>query len=247
MIWLALLLLGAIAVAPLAWSLRRTARAVGRREADIALHRAQLAELDRDRAEGRIAPREHAAAVLEVQRRLLAAAEPVREQSAGDLATATKRERRSRTPLLAILLLIPVAALLLYLPGGHPDLPGQPLAARMANAEQRMRRASALIDELRQRLASLDPHSERAREGFVLLGNFEDARGNLPGAAEAWRKALDARFDPTLAAQTAEAITRVQGSVTPEAAALFRRALAEAPADAPWRAIATQRLAEVAR
>ena len=40
----------------------------------MALHRAQLAELDRDLAEGRIAAAEHANAVLEVQRRLLTAA-----------------------------------------------------------------------------------------------------------------------------------------------------------------------------
>ncbi|MBV9757277.1 MAG: c-type cytochrome biogenesis protein CcmI [Alphaproteobacteria bacterium] len=243
MIWFALAMLAAAAVAPLAWSLRRTARAIGRREADVALHRAQLAELDRDLAEGRIAPAEHAAAVLEVQRRLLAAAEP-REQ------TATDQKRtgpRSRTPLIATALLIPIAALLLYLPGGHPELPAQPLAERMAKAEQRMRQAAALIGELRQQLATLDPHSERAREGYVLLGNFEDASGNLPEAAAAWRKALDVRFDSTLAAQAAEAITRMHGSVTPEAAALFRRALAEAPADAPWRAIAEQRLAEANR
>jgi cytochrome c-type biogenesis protein CcmH len=68
---------------------------------------------------------------------------------------------------------------------------------------------------------------------------------NLPGAAEAWHKALDGRFDPMLAAQTAEAMTRVNGQVNSESAALFRRALAEAPADAPWRSIVERRLAEV--
>ena len=235
MIWVALLLLAAAAVGPLAWSLRRAARSLGRREADIALHRAQLAELDRDLAEGRIAPSEHAAAVLEVQRRLLAAAE-----SAESGASHT-----SRVPVLAVLVLVPAAALLLYLPGGSPLLPAQPLAERMAKADQRAHQASVLVGELRQRLASLDPRSERAREGYILLGNFEDSRGNLPGAAEAWHKALDARFDPTLAAQTAEAMTRANGQVSAEAAALFRRALAEAPADAPWRSIAEQRLSEV--
>lgn len=235
MIWLALLLLAAMAVAPLAWSLRRAARSLGRREADIALHRAQLVELDRDLAEGRIAPPEHAAAVLEVQRRLLTAAESA-EHGASHTA---------RAPVIAALVLVPVAALLLYVPGGSPNLPARPLDQRMAKAEQRAREASALVGELKQRLASLDPHSERAREGYVLLGNFEDSRGNLPAAAEAWHKALDVRFDPMLAAQTAEAMTRVNRQVSPEAAALFRRALAEAPADAPWRSIAEQRLAEV--
>ncbi len=234
MIWVALALLAAAAVAPLAWSLRRATVARGRREADIALHRAQLAELDRDLAEGRIAPSEHAAAVLEVQRRLLA-------------VTATP-ERVSapagRGTVMATMLLVPLAALALYLPGGSPNLPAQPLAERMTKAEQRMRQASVLVNVLRQRLAALDPHSERAREGYILLGNFEDSAGNLPAAAEAWHKALDARFDPTLAAQTAEAMTRVTGKVTPEAAALFRHALAAAPANAPWRQVVEQRLAE---
>ena len=44
-------LLAAIALAPLALSLRRAAVARSRREAAIALHRAQLAELDRDLAD----------------------------------------------------------------------------------------------------------------------------------------------------------------------------------------------------
>lgn len=234
MIWLALALLAAAAVAPLTWSLRRAGIARGRREAAIALHRAQLAELDRDLAEGRIAPAEHAAAVLEVQRRLLAAAE------SADRGPA----HASRGPVVAALVLVPLAALVLYLPGGSPGMPAQPLAARMAAADRRAHEASALIAELRERLATLDPKSDRAREGWILLGNVEDARGDLPAAAAAWHKALDARFDPTLAAETAEAMSRVQGQVTPEAAALFRQALAEAPADAPWRPIAEQRLGE---
>ena len=53
------------------------------------------------------------------------------------------------------------------------------------------------------------------------------------------------RFDPTIAAEAAEAITEAQGHVTEEAAALFRRALAELPADAPWRPMAEKRLSEV--
>src|SRR5579875_2042264 len=73
MIWLALLILAGVTMAPLGLALRRGAVARGRRDADLALHRAQLAELDRDLAEGRIGPAEHKEARLEVQRRLLAA------------------------------------------------------------------------------------------------------------------------------------------------------------------------------
>jgi len=234
LIWGALLLLAAAALAPVAWSARHGSKPRGRQETAIALHRAQLAELDRDLAEGRIAVSEHATAVLEVQRRLLAAASP-------DPAPATG----SRGALLAALVLVPLAALALYLPGASPNLPAAPLAERIARARQAAERDAALIDELRHRIASLDPKSDRARQGLLLLGNVEDARGNLPAAADAWKQALQVRFDPTLAAQTAEALTRVQGHVTPEAAGLFRQALAAAPPDAPWRGVVEQRLAEL--
>ncbi|MBV9783806.1 MAG: c-type cytochrome biogenesis protein CcmI [Acidisphaera sp.] len=229
MIWLALALMAAAAMAPLAWTLLRAPPLRDRREAALALHRAQLTELERDRAEGRIGAAEHATAVLEVQRRALAEAA---------IPESTPR-RAARAPLLVVLVLVPLAGLALYLPGASPEMPAAPLAARVAATEE----ADALVAELRSHIAALDPKSPKAREGFLLLGNVEDARGNLPAAAAAWRKALDAGFDPTLAARVAEAMTRVQGRVTPEAAALFREALAQAPPDAPWRHIAEQRLA----
>jgi len=90
----------------------------------------------------------------------------------------------------------------------------------------------------------MDPTTERARQGFLMLGSGELELGHLPEAADAWRKALAVRFDPTLGAETAEVITDSSGRVTPEAAALFKRALAEAPADVPWRKAAEKRVAE---
>jgi cytochrome c-type biogenesis protein CcmH len=234
-IWLAIALLAALALAPLALSLRQTAAARGRRESAVALHRAQLAELDRDLTEGRIAPAEHASAVLEVQRRLLAAAGSADAESRAS----------SRTPVLLALLLVPLGAFALYMSNGSPDLPAVPLADRIAAAHEREAREASLIAQLRQRLKELDPHSEQAHQGYILLGNAEASRGRLPEAADAWRIALAMRFDPTIAAETAEAITEAQGHVTEEAATLFRRALVESPADAPWRPMAQKRLSEV--
>jgi cytochrome c-type biogenesis protein CcmH len=234
-IWLAVTLLAVLALAPLALSLRRATAARGRREAAIALHRAQLAELDRDLAEGRIASAEHAGAVLEVQRRLLAVA----------ASAETEARTSARGPILVALLVVPLGALALYLLGGSPGLPAAPMAERIAAARQREAEAAPLIARLRQTLAAMDPHSERAREGYILLGNAEASRGRLAQAADAWRTALATRFDPTIAAEAAEAITETQGHVTAEAAALFRQALAEAPADAPWRPMAERRLAEM--
>lgn len=235
MIWLAILAIAVIAMAPLAFGLRRTITARGRREAALALHRAQLVELDRDLAEGRIARPEHATGVLEVQRRILAVAE---DRDAPAAPTA-------RGPLVLALVLVPVVAFALYIVGGVPWLPSVGDDPRLVAMREQARQEAALIPLLRQKLATLDQHSEQARQGYVLLGGAEARRRDMGAAAEAWRTALGIRFDPTLAVETAEAITESQGRVTDEAAALFRRALAEAPPDAPWRPMAEKRLAGV--
>lgn len=235
MIWAGIIIVAALALAPLGWTLRSAAVARGRREAALALHRAQLEELSRDRAEGRIGPAEHEAAVLEVQRRLLAAAGAPDEDS---------RTQEMRGPVLVALCAVPIAGFLLYLTGGSPNLPAEPLQARIAQAEQQMHEEAALVAKLQSVLTKLDPHSERAREGYVLLGGAEARLGNLGAAAAAWRTALATRFDPTLAAEAAEATTEANGAVTEQAAALFRQALAAAPPDAPWRPMAERRLAE---
>jgi len=231
-LWLGIAVLAAVALAPLALSLRRGVTARGRREAALALHRSQLAELDRTLADARIGPTEHAAAVLEVQRRLLAAAD-----SADPVASPS-----SRSAIWAVLALVPVAALLLYAVGGSPELPALPLKERLAAMQQRVREEETLVAQLRVVLAKLDPHSDKARQGYILLGNAEARLGDIQGAASAWQSALESKFDPTLAVEAAEAMTEANGHVTDEAAVLFRRALANAPQDAPWRAMAERRL-----
>ena len=231
-LWVGIAALAAVALAPLGLSLRRSVTARGRREAALALHRSQLAELDRNLADARIGPTEHAAAVLEVQRRLLAAAD-----SADPVASLS-----SGFAIWAVLALVPVAALLLYIVGGSPDLPALPLKERLAAMQQRVHEEEVLVAQLRQVLGTLDPHSDKAREGYILLGNAEARLGDIKAAALAWQSALAAKFDPMLAVETAEAMTEANGRVTDEAAALFRRALSEAPQNAPWRPMAERRL-----
>jgi cytochrome c-type biogenesis protein CcmH len=237
MIWLAILLLTTAALAPLTCVLLRGGLVRrGGQEVTLALHRAQLTELDRDLAEGRIAAPEHTAAVLEVQRRLLAAAERPNTPSAS----------AARGPLVLALALVPVFAFVLYLLGGSPGLPSEPLAARIARAKVELEQKNASLADLREHLSTLDPHSEQAHRGYELLGNGEAGVGNFAAAAAAWNKALAARFDPTLAAEAAEAAADAEGRVTSTTAILFRQALQAAPVDAPWRPIAERRLSEYA-
>ncbi len=69
-----LALVAAIAMAPLLIVLGRH-NARGRRDSAMALYRAQLREVERDAAEGRLVDREKAAAKLEIERRLLSESE----------------------------------------------------------------------------------------------------------------------------------------------------------------------------
>ena len=226
-------LLALLAIAPLLWSLWGSPTLRGRRDSDVALHRAQLAELDRELEEGRIAAPEHAAARLEVQRRLLAAADQ----------KDTPPTRAGRALLVAALILVPLAAEGLYLIDGHPELPDASAARDPGATAQEAADADKLITTLRQRLTELDPKTDLAAQGYLLLGNAEASRGRLPEAAAAWRQSLAVNFDPNLAAQTAEAEFQANGRLNPASRALFQKALDNAPPDAPWRSLVQQRLA----
>jgi cytochrome c-type biogenesis protein CcmH len=261
--WLLLGLLALAALAPLGLALLRPARARGRRDADLALYHAQLAELERERAAGRLDEATHRAAVLEVQRRLLAT--PGEESAAAPA--------RGGAALGAGLVLVPALAVGLYRVGGTPDMPSAPHALR----QEAVAREENLLELLRSRLAQFDPGSEAARQGHVVLGNAERNRGRLDAAAEAYRTALAARFEADLAGQLAqvlledgkveeasrllaESLPRAPGHVglrfltglaearagRPEVARSTWRALvSDAPPDAPWRAMVERRLSDL--
>jgi cytochrome c-type biogenesis protein CcmH len=222
MIWALFLGLAALALAPLGFALFRPARVTGRKEADLALYRAQLAELDRERAAGRLEEAAHRAATLEVQRRLL---------SAPDMAVPG-RAGRGAAVMAAFLFLIPAAGFGLYLWRGHPDIPAAPFRERQEAAA----RDDALLVQLRARLAQTPPNTEAARQGWILLGNAERGRGRLDAAAEAWNRALAARFDPALAAELAQ--LQLERGENEPASALLMQALGEAPADPRLRYLA---------
>ncbi len=242
MIWLWLAVSACVALAPLAWFTGRGLRLHGRRDAALALHRAQLTELDRDLEQGRLLATEHGAARLEVQRRLLAEA---------DQAEVSGRQSGPFGVVLTAML-VPAVALVLYVAaGGMPDYAARQDAARRlqeqaASSARDTARDEAVIAQLRGVLAKMDPNTDTARNGYVMLGRAELSLGHLTETAAAWRTALAQRFDPTLGAETAEVMTEAEAHVTPEAMALFKRALAEAPADAPWRKSAEKRVSEAA-
>lgn len=218
-IWILAGVLALVALLPLGVTVFRPARARGRAEADLALYRAQLAELDREREAGRLDEAAHAAATLEVQRRILAAP---RDGEAGV-------GKRSGAFVAAAVFLIPAAAMGLYLVRGIPEMPSAPFDLRRQQAEAE----EQLLVSLRERIAALDPNGEPARQGFVLLGNAERNRGRNEPALESWARALAIRFDPQLAGDLAE--LHLEQNNHAEAAVLLARALGSAPGDARLR------------
>ncbi len=236
MTWAAFVLLAALAVMPVLLTLRRPQVAQHRRPAALALYRAQLGEIDRDLIDGRIVAAEHAAAALEVQRRLLAAAavaEPV-------AASPGRRE-----PLVLAVVMVMAAAVGLYALDGRPELPSG--EAHPATLQASLTPGGQAGDErarLQQMIDNVDTVADATRQDQVEQGDRAERRGDLASAAAAWGQALAVRFDPLLAVRTADAESKVAGHIGFHAATLFRRALAAVPSDAPWREMAERRLAE---
>lgn len=226
--------LAAVAITPLLFVMIRASRVRYRRDTALALHRAQLEEIDRDLADGRLKPEEYRSAKVEIERRLLAA----------DRLSEVNADRSARGMLIAAAVLIPVAGVALFLPGSLPLVPSEPHASVVRQQQAAARRDDKLIAMLRSKIAQLPPDSEHAREGYILLGQALLSRQEITKAADAWRHALAIGFDPSLAAATAEAESEAAGHVTAPAASLFRKALAQGPKDAKWRKLAERRLRE---
>ena len=213
----------ALIVRPL---LRRPGPVAGRAGYDLEVYRDQLAEVERDLARGVIEAGQAEAARTEIGRRILTAAPPDSNEAA-----APPPARTSRTLALVLLAGIPLGTLAVYLALGRPDLPGQPLAGRMAAAhsEAPPPEVIAAVNHLAERLKA-EPGN---LEGWVLLAQSLAKMERLPEAVEAWRKAAAlAPDDDELRGNLAEALTTAnQGTVSDEARALFEALQAKTPAE----------------
>ena len=234
--WLAAGALSALAIGMLLWPLlRRPADAAPRQAYDINVYRDQLAELDREAAEGSIGAEQAAAARAEIERRLLASAEPGAEPgSPGSGRPAEPRAiDRAATWSLAVALCfaVPLTAIGIYLSLGKPGLPSVPFAERPVPEAPAEAAAGpdmpALVAGLAARLAE-DPDD---REGWMLLGRSYAQIQNFGAAAEAYRRAIALGVDDaevqgalgeTLAAQAG-------GTIGPEARNAFAAALEHDP------------------
>jgi cytochrome c-type biogenesis protein CcmH len=147
MLWICLALLTAAVILALARPLMRTSEGTGgAAEADMAVYRDQLTEIENDRERGLIGDIEAEAARAEVARRLIHLGKPaaLAQGRRGQNKIGTESAAISSPRLLqGAFAMIPLASMALYLWIGSPGLPGQPLASRKAAPT-----AATPVDEL---------------------------------------------------------------------------------------------------
>jgi cytochrome c-type biogenesis protein CcmH len=217
-LWLVFALITAATIFSVLWPLAR--RKPLRSGNDIAVYKDQLDEIQRDRATGLIGEAEAEAARVEVSRRLIAAADAAEfEKPALEGSSLGRR----RVTAIAGLVALPVGAIALYLVLGSPDMPGQPLAARL-QAPNQPAPVQNIIAKVEDHVAR-NPDDGRAWEVlapvYMRVGRYDDA-------VRAFRNVL--RLNGSNAAHEADLgealVFAANGVVTDEAKKQFDRALA---------------------
>lgn len=222
-------LMTAAAALVVLWPLSRSRALKGAREADLAVYRDQLAEIARDKEAG-ILPAEQAdAARAEVARRMLAA-DAARE--AGEGASGAQAQKRAtfrrRGAAVAALLVIPAAAVGLYWYVGSPEIPGAPLAARLASPPDR-NDVAILVRRVEEHLAK-NPNDGK---GYEVLAPIYMRMGRPQDAARAYAQALRIMGpDAQLQSALGEALVVADnGIVSADAQQAFKAALALDPTE----------------
>jgi cytochrome c-type biogenesis protein CcmH len=196
---LALLAAGAVLLGPRWQRADAGAASQARTSADVA--RQQLAELEAERSRGVLGEAEFARLRDDLQRRLLAEAEP---------AAAAPGARRPRAALAAYAAALPLAAALLYQQFGNPQLIGGSAAAAPATIAD----AAAAADPLPRLEAHLAAAPTDAR-AWVMLARLRMERDQFEPAAAAYQRALDASAkvarDPLIWCEYADALGMAAG------------------------------------
>lgn len=174
----AALLIGVTAafLLPPLWREHRLATAGDdRRAANLAIFRDQLAELEREQAEGTLAPADFEQARRELQKRLL---EEVDGAAAADTAGG-----HARKTAIGLLVLLPLAALTTYLVIGNPR------AVEPAAREARPQMTPEQINAMVARLAEKQKANPGDMQGWLMLARSYKSLGRYDEAVDAYAKA----------------------------------------------------------
>ncbi len=206
-----------VLIAPLARP--RTGRA-GDVEHDLEVYRDQLAEIEREREAGMIAPREAEEARAEIGRRILRADAARRGEGAAGAS------RLARAAGMAAVLSVPLVSWAVYAAIGNPGLPAQPLQARLERSPDE----SSVAELIARAEAHLAANPGDAR-GWDVLAPVYLRLGRNADAVGAFRRSIE--LDGATADRETglgEALAAASdGLVTVDAQAAFERALALEP------------------
>ncbi len=200
-------------------------------QANAAVYRDQLAELDREFVMGNLNYEELKAARDELSQRLLA---DVGAEGLADSAVHAPVASNTvlwQKPWLAISLLVfvvPVSSMLMYSVLGEPAAL-DPLALKQgvdSSAEVTPEKLTEMATALTRRLQD-EPNS---MEGWVMLGRVQRARGHFEESAEAYAKALALSRDDNLSIERAEVLAQKNdGSFAGEPWSIIQRVLTADP------------------
>jgi len=175
---------------------------------DKAVYRARVTEIEKDRDLGRISDDAAKLALAEEGRKLIILSEADDAVRSGAIAPYT------RIAAALTLVIIPAAAVFLYLSFGSPGMPDQTLASRLNATPE-----GQSIDELLARAeAHLSQNPDDAR-GWMVLAPVYSRVGRFEDAARAWANVYRiAPETPEIRATLGESLMAVAGGVVTEAA-----------------------------
>jgi len=199
---LLIVVVAAFVLPPLWLGVRANKPRTDRKEANLAIFRDQLAELEREKAEGTLAAPDFEQARTELQRRLL-------EEVDVGTTESTSTTVASRKTAIAILLLLPLAAMAAYALLGNPrGLDPAQTTARSAQPQM----TPEQIDEMVAKLAARMEANPDDLQGWLMLGRSYKALGRYDDAVKAYAKAESKiNEDPELLASYAETIAMAGG------------------------------------
>ena len=224
MIWLAFAALTTLALLVALPSLLKQRNApLDRNANDLAVYRAQLAEIDADLARATINPSEAEAARIEVKRRIIALP---------DATSTASPAAPTRTMATALGAAIAAASLAVYFALGHPAMPSHfyDAAAEQAAADKEL---ATVADEMIAKIAARLKEQPNDPTGWRLLGTAYVKLGRYKEGTDALARAVAlSPEDASLHAQYGEALMQAaSGKATPEALTQFDEALKRDPKD----------------
>ena len=236
-LWVALGLMTLAALAALLWPLLRARPpAADRLDHDLAVYKAQLAELEVEVGRGAIAPEEATLARAEIERRMRRAADAERPAPA-------QRRGLSIGAAAGVAVLLPALAAGVYHRLGAPNPPAaRPPAVAQAAAGQAgagqagggQQGTGGELGTMVERLAARLKNEPNDLDGWMLLGRSYLQSGRPGDAIGAYTRALSlAPNDSDVQVAFGEALVfAADGIVTPPARSAFAQALIENPTQA---------------